>query len=223
MTRYRGRPFWPAARKGLFATVACISMLALVAMCVLWVRSYWAADYASVADVRRVSRTGKHWRAIGAASKRGAIAVYRDVETVDHHGVDVRDRSPPQGFRFGSGPARASALRLSGRQPSSWNRLGFQFRRDVGRGDGSKADNWHDNWHLVLPYWFLAALAALLPGLWLVSYRRRSLLASRLRRGLCGRCGYDLRGTPGRCPECGDARQHAAERLAAPRDRHVAL
>ena len=56
------------------------------------------------------------------------------------------------------------------------------------------------------PHWALAAATASLPiaraGLRL---RRRVLLRRSAARGKCRRCGYDLRATPGRCPECGTA------------------
>src|SRR5262249_24956750 len=65
-------------------------------------------------------------------------------------------------------------------------------------------------WHCPLPYLMHGAAfaintvcyAAVLWGLWLVPglVRRRI----RLRRGLCAKCGYDLRAsTTGICPECG--------------------
>jgi hypothetical protein len=48
--------------------------------------------------------------------------------------------------------------------------------------------------------WLLAALAAALPAC-----RFRNLWRNRRRRrlGICPACGYDLRATPDRCPECG--------------------
>ena len=50
-----------------------------------------------------------------------------------------------------------------------------------------------------LPYWKLVALSAAGPFLW--AYHR--LRPRRLPPGHCRRCGYDLRATPDRCPECG--------------------
>jgi hypothetical protein len=57
--------------------------------------------------------------------------------------------------------------------------------------------------HLLrLPYWPIAAATALLPAWRLLTHRRRRRRA-RAAQGLCPRCGYDLRATPDRCPECG--------------------
>jgi hypothetical protein len=51
---------------------------------------------------------------------------------------------------------------------------------------------------IVLPYKWLLLLALLLP-LW----RLRALLTRRRLPDFCPTCGYDLRATPTRCPECG--------------------
>ena len=48
-----------------------------------------------------------------------------------------------------------------------------------------------------VPYWALAAASAVPPSLWLINRRR-----DRRKPGHCLRCGYDLRVTPKRCPEC---------------------
>jgi hypothetical protein len=48
------------------------------------------------------------------------------------------------------------------------------------------------------------ALALPLLGVLPFEYLRRAKRANRAARaGLCAACGYDLRATPDRCPECG--------------------
>jgi len=52
------------------------------------------------------------------------------------------------------------------------------------------------------PYWMVVLVLGLLPSwrfVWLDVRRRR-----RRRAGLCVRCGYDLRASNERCPECGE-------------------
>jgi hypothetical protein len=47
------------------------------------------------------------------------------------------------------------------------------------------------------PAWFCVLLTAVFPGIWVIRRFRRH------RPGTCVKCGYDLRATPDRCPECG--------------------
>jgi len=55
---------------------------------------------------------------------------------------------------------------------------------------------------LTFPAWLGAAVFALLPAFWLL---RRLIRRKRPCPGFCQKCGYDLRATPERCPECGTA------------------
>lgn len=65
-----------------------------------------------------------------------------------------------------------------------------------------------EHWHRLLdvpvvsvPHWWIVAAGLVLPAAWCRSRWRRW---RRNRRGVCHACGYDLRATPSRCPECGE-------------------
>jgi hypothetical protein len=56
------------------------------------------------------------------------------------------------------------------------------------------------------PPWPMLVMSGLVGALMYVWYRVErpgELRRERKAKGLCVRCGYDLRGTPQRCPECG--------------------
>lgn len=77
-----------------------------------------------------------------------------------------------------------------------------KFRFGIGLSKGGKsAGNVHYS-VFKCPIWFVALLGCIVP---LRRAQRSMKRHIRRRRGLCPVCGYDLRATAGRCPECGTA------------------
>jgi hypothetical protein len=54
--------------------------------------------------------------------------------------------------------------------------------------------------HVLISWWMVMAPALVLPA---VALARRYARRRRVVAGRCGECGYDLRASPDRCPECG--------------------
>jgi hypothetical protein len=63
---------------------------------------------------------------------------------------------------------------------------------------------------VLLPMWFVVPLFAILPLATGVRLARRRRRARRSAAGCCIACGYDLRASPERCPECSRAANEPA-------------
>lgn len=90
-------------------------------------------------------------------------------------------------------------------------------------GDGSPPASSAELTYIAFPCWLAAALLAIPPTLRTPTYLKRRRRRNRECRGVCVACGYDLRMTPHRCPECGSiprpatAEARSAHDLSRPR------
>ena len=159
----------------LFTVCSALSLVLCLAACVLWVRSYGAAD--------SLGAGGRH-TAGGLVSSRGLLMfllMTTSTPSSEPPGVSYEVERPPPALDV---PATGFLARR-----------GFAWVRDPfppGFGLPALIVTW--------PSWFAALVFAPLPAFAIAS-RCRALL--RRHDGLCPTCGYDLRGTPDRCPECG--------------------
>jgi hypothetical protein len=182
----------------LFTLAALLSLLLCVAVAVLWVRSVYAYD---VLTFVRDADGGSAWvrRLLDFRSLRGGLAIgYYRSRMTDAEGVASFRRSAPAEPRVlhTSEPPRPYPLGDGADPAGRWAHwLGFQLaQRNIGLS--RRSDVWHST--LVFPYWAPTALCSIVPLLWL---RRR--FWHTVPAGHCQSCGYDLRETQQRCPECG--------------------
>ena len=148
-------------------------------------------------------------------SARGGLAARLESERADYHTRDPDTTNGPGGAwgAWGAYDARGALYRLSPATAYPWHaatpptsdwqrRLGLQAE-EFRQAAGSKArppEVRSTTWIIVFPPWLLllplAAYVATRGVLFLRRARRHAV-------GHCPTCGYDLRATPERCPECG--------------------
>jgi hypothetical protein len=191
----RIRPVRRARRLTVRVLTTMLSILFLGAL-TLWIRSYWVMDsiYKSLrTDIRNRDYV---WESLSLSSSRGRVRLVRESKhvvawidiymDVSSPGI-VRASTPITGAIGGDPPGgpRLLGFRL-------WDRTQIQQTFTIG-----------ERRVFQIPYWAIALATSAAPA---AAVRRAWLRRRQTLRNLCVNCGYDLRATPGRCPECGGTR-----------------
>lgn len=188
----------------VFTILGALSLLLFATTATMWVRSYWTYENLT-GDLTGHDRMGTGEYSIG--SHYGMISVLfqhlAEPFPFKHSRGITYEHSAPRGDATQSGRfagfngirgadsmiwVDSSGRRLSegGDRHEKVSRLGTTL-------DGYIVEFW-------FPYWSLTTLFTALPAITAFHRLRRR---HRTRAGHCPACGYDLRATRGRCPECG--------------------
>ena len=183
--------FLAIIRRRLFVFLTILSLPLCLATVALWVRSYWCYD-----NLEHSSSGPASFQGFGMESIGGELGVFaiRGPPPDNSVFLDYAIPSWENGWNFYTG---GSADHDTLGNWATRNLSGARTFRCLGFGYAFAQRQASAIW---FPHWFLSLLFAIPPTLSL-----RSILRTRrrLRAGLCPHCGYDLRATPDRCPECG--------------------
>ena len=160
----------------------------------MWVRSWYISD--SCCYGCGSTRNGAiNYVQHGLASEWCEVIYYRN---------DIENKSNSSGLVYGfckvSDPVTnyenpRKAVRRYGNDLAGFGY--YTWRSPTPRPGSSPTTSFY--FEVIAPHWGIALLLAFLPAA-----RLRSWLRARHKRlGICPQCGYDLRATPDRCPECG--------------------
>lgn len=179
----------------IFATAALLSLLLCIAASGLWVRSYAARDELHRITGRDAGHAGFVQEAQTWYATSGHVAYTVQATTWPSRGASGDDPA----WRWEHGPPRWNPSR-----DTIPRRLGFGAAAQAGimssTGIGATSFTYHAVW---APCWAIVAATAVAPAAWLITLTRWHRRRRRVRAGQCPVCGYDLRATPDRCPECG--------------------
>jgi hypothetical protein len=176
-------------KRRLLNLLTALSLLLCAAVVVLWVRSFWAWEFGEW-----ISRSSGDGQSVETA---WVLGVARGVVTVSRQTELWLVQNPP--WLNASQPGWTwHTRRLYGRERTTlWERLGFSYEHMTSSGHPLPV---LDEYTLSFPFLLPVAALAALPVARCVRRLRR-----RPPPGLCSKCGYDLRATPDKCPECGAA------------------
>jgi len=178
-------------------------MILSVATIVLWVRSYGKSRWI-VGDKLELPRASKPYRVVHRFRSYDGCLTYGElsVTPVGHSrsspaSPDVGDPPPTPEEQFQARFRTDIDLHSEGRIPilsESSGRFGFAIAAYTSSSSMPPSGHY---WWIAIPHWFMALLFAAPALRWLWNRRPRP------HSGTCPSCGYDLRATPTRCPECG--------------------
>jgi hypothetical protein len=186
-----------------FTLLTVLSLLLCVTTWVQWVRSYWRYDTV-LFSVRGVLVYGElGGGTFGCTITPGYPERQPLSRTSSDSGFAIDPMLPLTGQEPFTPPRRWRVLGLSGyhgQLPVSINARGHVAHvSDMGPFSSKLLRFWQiDDFR----FGSVPLLLAVLPSAWFIGWRRKR----RRKPGVCAICGYDLRATPDRCPECGTAR-----------------